>query len=359
MSSSWTSRLSKVQASLATPSEEEPIGHLTLAELKQTPMNFGKAHVGKTYEGIWQTNPAWIIKRFLAHYAASSKLDHRKMIKFIQLNGVPPALCEEPPTCTGSSPQEHAPGEPEADHDAECPERTDPCALGHPRDASCRMERSVEQLNADDGQSHWVLQAGPYKEAWDKIHAARWNMLSQVAICLALCRHQHRCDQHAHWEQPKGSLMMNLPYIQEIYRYMVAAKPDLCTAGDFMDPTTKLPIKKGLQITTTSKSMFQAIDNLKCPATHVHQVIEGSTKLHGVSISTSQFSERYPRKFARLIAKTVLKKRFPSEKPLGAIADPVLAMFDMLSAEANANAARERPAKRLKNRLPTEESKMP
>eukprot|EP00435_Cladocopium_sp_Y103_P021824 s3570_g5.t1 len=185
-------------------------------------------------------------------------------------------------------------------------------------------------------------------QSWDKIHAARWEMLCQVALCLVLCRHQHRRGQHAHWEQPKGSLMMKLPYVQEIFRYMMAAMPDLCRAGDFQDPATKLPIKKGLQIMTTSKRLFQAIDHLKCSANHVHQVIEGSTKLHGVSISRSQFSERYPRKFARLIAKTLSKNSFPCEKPVGAIADPVLTMFDLLTAEANANAASERPAKRLK-----------
>eukprot|EP00435_Cladocopium_sp_Y103_P055989 s1015_g18.t1 len=185
-------------------------------------------------------------------------------------------------------------------------------------------------------------------QSWDKIHAARWEMLCQVALCLVLCRYQHRRNQHAHWEQPKGSMMMKLPYIQEIYRYMLAAMPDLCTAGDLKDPITKLPIKKGLQITTTSKRLFQAIDSLKCSAEHVHQIIEGSTKLQGVSISRSQFSERYPRKFARLIAKTLSKNSFPCEKPIGAIADPALTMLDLLTAEANVNASSDRPAKRLK-----------
>ena len=82
--SSWSLRLSKVQASYAQVSEVEPIGHLSLTELKATPMSFGKAHMGKTYEEIWNSDPQWI-KWFLSHYAASTKTEHRKMILFIQL----------------------------------------------------------------------------------------------------------------------------------------------------------------------------------------------------------------------------------------------------------------------------------
>eukprot|EP00435_Cladocopium_sp_Y103_P060413 s77_g22.t1 len=82
--SDWTRRLSKVQANVATPVEEEPIGHLSLQDLKAMPMSFGKAHVGKSFLEIWQTEPGWI-KWFLGHYASSSKTEHRKMIRFIHL----------------------------------------------------------------------------------------------------------------------------------------------------------------------------------------------------------------------------------------------------------------------------------
>ena len=87
-------------------------------------------------------------------------------------------------------------------------------------------------------------------ESWDKVREARWDMLSQVALCLVLCGHQHRCQRHAHWEQPKGSLMMLLPYLQELSRYMLVAKPDMRTAGNLQDSVSSMPIKKGLQIHT-------------------------------------------------------------------------------------------------------------
>ena len=147
-------------------------------------------------------------------------------------------------------------------------------------------------------------------QAWDTIHAARWEMLSQVALCFVICRHQHRCQRHAHWEQPKGSKMMVLPYIQEIFRYMLVAKPDMCTAGNLRDPNNDLPIQKGLQITTSSKKVFDALVDLKCNHDHVHQAIEGSVWLDGQNISRSRFTERYPRKFARLVAKVLVKKSF-------------------------------------------------
>ena len=47
-------------------------------------------------------------------------------------------------------------------------------------------------------------------ECWDKIHAERHEKLIQVALCLVLCRFQIRLLRHAHWEQPRGSMMMTL-----------------------------------------------------------------------------------------------------------------------------------------------------
>ena len=113
-------------------------------------------------------------------------------------------------------------------------------------------------------------------QSWDQINSDRADMLIQVALCLVLCRYQHRRQQHAHWEQPKGSLMMKLPQVQEISRYMIAAKPDLCNAGDLTDPQSMQPIKKGLEINTTSRKMYETLDPLKCDHKHNHQVIEQS-----------------------------------------------------------------------------------
>ena len=136
-------------------------------------------------------------------------------------------------------------------------------------------------------------------QAWDQTQESRMLMLTQIALCLVLCRHQRRCGKHAHCEQPKGSLMMKLPQVQEVFRYMTTAQPDLCKAGDFQDPQRKQPIKKGLEINTTSMHTFKTLDPLSCEYSHQHQPIEGSTMFQGMRVSRFQFSELYPRKFAR------------------------------------------------------------
>ena len=195
-------------------------------------------------------------------------------------------------------------------------------------------------------------------ESWDKVHAERWKMLIQVALCLVICRHQHRCNQHAHWEQPRGSLMLKLPYLQEVYRYMLVTYPDMCNAGNLKDPENGKPIKKAMQINTTSQKVFECLQNLKCTQDHDHQVIEGSTKLFGMPVPRSQFTERYTRKFSRTVAKLLIKTKFPCEKPVGSIVDPVLMVMDALYAEVNASSSRERPAKRLK-KTPTRGVKNP
>ena len=105
--------------------------------------------------------------------------------------------------------------------------------------------------------------------------------------------------------------MLRLPYLQEIFRYMCIAQPDLCRAGDLRDPKNQLPIKKGLDIATTSKSMFFALGPLKCSGDHDHQVIEGATRLHGRTIARSVFTAIYPRRYSRRVAQELLRKKIP------------------------------------------------
>ena len=80
---SFAQRLAKAQSSLP-PAEEESIEHLTMEDLKGELMTFGKAHVGKPYEEIWANHPDWV-RWFAAHYFNSSKMEHRKMIRYIHL----------------------------------------------------------------------------------------------------------------------------------------------------------------------------------------------------------------------------------------------------------------------------------
>ena len=142
--------------------------------------------------------------------------------------------------------------------------------------------------------------------------------------------------------------MIRLPYLQELHRYMLSAKPDLCRAGELRDPQNHALMKKGLHIMTSSQRTFDSLNHLKCSQDHDHQVVEGSTVWQGESMLRSEFTENYPRKFSRLVAKTLIKNKFPQEKPLGTIADPALILFDQLHNEVFATGAKERPPKRVR-----------
>ena len=78
-------------------------------------------------------------------------------------------------------------------------------------------------------------------------------------------------------------------------------------------------------------------------------MIEGSLESQGLTMARSAFSEICPRKFARLVAKQILKRCFPHDKPIGSIADPALLMLDQLAEQAEALASAERAAKLMKS----------
>ena len=185
-------------------------------------------------------------------------------------------------------------------------------------------------------------------EARDRIHQERTTKLVQVALCLVICRHQRRHHRHAHWEQLKGSNMFALPYLQELFQYMLSAFPDMCTSGNFLDPDTQLLIQKGMHILTTSQALYNALKDLRCDRSHEHQAIEGTTHVHGRPMLRSRFSKRYPRKFSRLVAQALLKKSFSGDMPIGSLVDPVLMALNAVSSSEQTLTASDQSAKRPK-----------
>eukprot|EP00435_Cladocopium_sp_Y103_P017750 s3593_g4.t1 len=61
----------------------EEIPQVSLAELKEEKLTFGKTHVGRTYEEIWSGYPEWI-RWFYQHYKQSNKAAHRRVILYIE-----------------------------------------------------------------------------------------------------------------------------------------------------------------------------------------------------------------------------------------------------------------------------------
>ena len=95
--------------------------------------------------------------------------------------------------------------------------------------------------------------------------------------------------------------MFRLPLLKELYVQTFAAEFDMCQFG-LRDPQSKELIKKSMIVRTTSQRVFKAIHGCKCSQNHQHQPIEGSVVDQGVRVNRSQYTERYPRKFARTIA---------------------------------------------------------
>ena len=165
-------------------------------------------------------------------------------------------------------------------------------------------------------------------DAWDELQQTRMKFLEQVALGVVILRHQRQHGRHMHWEQPRGSLMFKLPYMQEVRYYMLAVDVDLCSAGDLKDPTNGLPIKKTLTILSTSSNLINGLTGLRCPGHSLHpqhQVIEGQIYVGGQRMNRSAFTENYPRKFARKVAVLLGKVQKPSEEPYRNEIWPVLA----------------------------------
>ena len=97
--------------------------------------------------------------------------------------------------------------------------------------------------------------------------------------------------------------MFMTPLLREIYEYTYSAKFDLCNVGSLKDPENHRFIQKGLEVRTTSYFVYSQLHGRYCRHDHEHQVLEGSTVHHGVRKNRTEFSETYPRKFARSLAK--------------------------------------------------------
>ena len=164
--------------------------------------------------------------------------------------------------------------------------------------------------------SNWSnLNGNKSLAAWDQLHSSRLEHLSQIALGLVLLRYQRSKNCHFHWEQPRSSLMFKLPYLSEIHYYMVMADFEMCTAGNLCDPISGKAIKKSMSVLTTSMALRNLLSTYRCPGNHEHQVLEGSININGYRVNRTQFSEKYPRKFARLVVRQMCKIQWPREKP--------------------------------------------
>ena len=85
-------------------------------------------------------------------------------------------------------------------------------------------------------------------------------------------------------------------------------------------------MKKSMTVITSSPCVFDNLHGKKCRGLHEHQPLEGNTRNGAEVLSRTKYSERYPRKFARIMAKAMLKRSIHHEVPFRWIppVDPTL-----------------------------------
>eukprot|EP00435_Cladocopium_sp_Y103_P063730 s1130_g25.t1 len=144
-------------------------------------------------------------------------------------------------------------------------------------------------------------------ELWEKIYEKRKQSLWQISLGIVLHRYQVAENSHFHHEQPSGSRMKTVPGMEEIIENTFCTRFDLCQVGNLKDPQTGEAVRKRLEVHTTSEHVHRSLSNQLCLGLHVHRPIAGQTVVDGQRIALSKFTERYPAKFARHVAKLLVK----------------------------------------------------
>ena len=79
---SLSSRLDRV-LSQGNPESVESFRTLAAAEMGESKVTFGRAHVGRTNEEMWRSEKGWI-RWFAKTYASSQKEEHQKLLIYIE-----------------------------------------------------------------------------------------------------------------------------------------------------------------------------------------------------------------------------------------------------------------------------------
>ena len=138
---------------------------------------------------------------------------------------------------------------------------------------------------------------------YEKIMTSRWENLWQIALGIVLHQLQVSQSRHFHLEQPMGSSMMKVPGTQSITERTHRCCFDMCKMGNLRDPQSQEFIRKRMIVLTTSQELYRGLHGKLCSSEHSHKQIAGSTRNQGKNVPLSQFTEMYPRKFARQVVK--------------------------------------------------------
>ena len=76
------SALQKVQ--VATTEAKPDLSHMSLQEMKDQKISFGKTHHGRTFQDMWDNEQSWTTW-FVQRYSNSGKAEHMVFLKFVEL----------------------------------------------------------------------------------------------------------------------------------------------------------------------------------------------------------------------------------------------------------------------------------
>lgn len=143
----------------------------------------------------------------------------------------------------------------------------------------------------------------------DAILRDRKNHIWQISLARFLRQHQVEHGRHFHCEQPRGSQVLKLSCFRPILQVTTPSTFDLCQVGALRDTESSRYVRKRLTVCTTSKSLHQNLHDRTCHEKHDHRQIAGTIRVKGRVMSMSQFTELYPRKFARQIIQSLKQER--------------------------------------------------
>ena len=112
--------------------------------------------------------------------------------------------------------------------------------------------------------------------------------------------------------------MLQTPCMGPIIRGTLMCRFDLCRVGNLLEPVIKKPLRKRLNVFTTSLPLKDSLHKRFCKGNHEHQVIAGTTQKGTLSMPLTQYTEKYPRKFARQVIQILKRKTEPIMHALAA-----------------------------------------
>ena len=148
---------------------------------------------------------------------------------------------------------------------------------------------------------------------YEHVFHQRLTHLWQISLGIVMSRFQKSQGNHYHHEQPAGSSQLKVPGAQEIPEQTLRCCFDLCNVGHLQDPQNGKLIRKRLVVQSTSEELYRNLNGKYCKGDHDHQNIAGSTTVNGTTMLRSKFTEWYPRKFAKQIARILLYQQLKSQ----------------------------------------------